>query len=93
VVDGRQIGRGYGVPTARGERAALAITSAGGPRCDGIYAGKAAAAVLDLHRHGEQPLLLWASKSEVVMASPTRAALAAAPRSLARFVATSTYPR
>jgi D-cysteine desulfhydrase len=91
AVDGGQIGPGYGVATARGERAALAITAAGGPRCDGVYAGKAAAALLDRHRRGDAPLLLWASKSEAVMSPPSRAALAAAPRVLARFVATSTY--
>jgi D-cysteine desulfhydrase len=92
VVDGRQIGAGYGVPTARGERAALAIEAAGGPRCDGVYAGKAAAATVELHRRGVEPLLLWASKSEVVMAPPSREALARAPRALARFVSASWPP-
>jgi D-cysteine desulfhydrase len=90
VVDGRQLGRGYGVVTARGERAALAIESAGGPRCDGVYAGKAAAAALELHRRGDAgPLLLWATKSEAVMPPAPADALAAAPRALARFATAS----
>jgi D-cysteine desulfhydrase len=89
VVDGRQIGAGYGVATARGERAALAVTSAGGPRCDAVYAGKAAAAAVELHRAGIEPLLLWASKSEVAMPAPSREQLAHGPRALVRFATAS----
>ena len=60
VVDGRELGPGYGRPTARGD---LAIATLRGPRLDGVYSAKAAAALLRLHREGVAPLLFWATKS------------------------------
>jgi hypothetical protein len=47
-----------------------------------VYAGKAAAALLRLHRAGEGPLLFWATKSETVLPPPAVDALRAARRPL-----------
>lgn len=79
VVDGRELGAGYGRPTPRSEAALAAIRS---PRLDGVYSAKAAAALLRLHREGIGPLLFWATKSEAVLGSPTLDALGAAPRAM-----------
>jgi D-cysteine desulfhydrase len=68
VIDGREIGRGYGRPTERGHDAARAIV---GPRLDGVYAAKAAAGLLRLHASGVGPLVFWASKSQAVLAPPS----------------------
>ena len=57
-----------------------------GPRLDGVYSAKAAAALLRLHREGEGPLLFWATKSEAVLGSPTLDALQAAPRALVEWL-------
>jgi D-cysteine desulfhydrase len=89
VVDGSQLGRGYGRPTAAGERAALALDHPDGPRLDGVYAAKAAAGLLALHRDGVGPLLFWASKSAVRLAPPAADRLAAAPRGLVRWLDSS----
>jgi D-cysteine desulfhydrase len=81
VIDGREIGPGYGHSTPRCEEAMRAIR---GPRLDGVYTGKAAAALLRLHRAGTGPLLFWASKSTATLAPP--AALADAPPAIARWL-------
>lgn len=78
VVDGRELGRGYGRITERA-RAALGSLPV---RLDGVYSAKAAAA---LHRvHG--PTIFWATKSEVVLPAPPMSALATANRALARWL-------
>jgi hypothetical protein len=46
----------------------------GAPRLDGVYSGKAAAALLRLHRAGIGPLVFWASKSTAVL-TPQRSAV------------------
>jgi D-cysteine desulfhydrase len=74
AVDGRELGAGYGRVTP-GAEAAIAAWS--GPRLDGVYSAKAAAALLRLHRAGHGPLMFWSSKSSVVLpasASSVRAA-------------------
>jgi 1-aminocyclopropane-1-carboxylate deaminase/D-cysteine desulfhydrase-like pyridoxal-dependent ACC family enzyme len=80
VVDGRELGAGYGRPTPRSEAAVRALR--GGPRLDGVYSAKAAAALLRLHREGTGPLLFWATKSEAVLGSPTLDALREAPHAM-----------
>lgn len=60
VVDPRELGAGYGQPTAR---ASQAIATLHGPRLDAVYAAKAAAALLRLHARDRGPLLFWATKS------------------------------
>lgn len=79
VVDGRELGAGYGRPTPRSE---AALATLRGPRLDGVYSAKAAAALLRLHREGIGPLVFWATKSEAVLGSPTLEALGAAPRAM-----------
>jgi Pyridoxal-phosphate dependent enzyme len=41
-----------------------------GPRLDGVYSAKAAAALLRLHREGVGPLIFWASKSQTILERP-----------------------
>ena len=68
VIDGRELGPGYGKPTERAIAAAANL--AHGPRLDGVYSAKAAAALLRLHRAGVGPLLFWASKSTARLPVP-----------------------
>jgi D-cysteine desulfhydrase len=83
LVDGREFGPGYGRITPRAS-AAMAAWSA--PRLDGVYSGKAAAALRRLHRDGVGPLLFWATKSEVVLPPPAVDRLRAAPAKLVRWL-------
>jgi len=83
VVDARELGAGYGRITARASEAMAAWPSA---RLDGVYSGKAAAALLRLHRAGIGPLLFWATKSEVVLPAPPVERLRAAPPRLVRWL-------
>lgn len=83
VVDTRELGRGYGRLTPRARAAMDAWT---GPRLDGVYSGKAAAALLRLHQAGRGPLLFWATKSEAVLPPPSADRLRAAPAPLVRWL-------
>jgi len=78
AIDGRELGPGYGKPTDRAIAAAEVL--AHGPRLDGVYSAKAAAALLRLHRAGIGPLLFWASKSTARL--PVPASLRGTPRAL-----------
>jgi hypothetical protein len=78
-VDGRELGPGYGRITDRGLAAMRVLASAGGPRLDGVYSGKAAAAALRLHHANQGPLVFWASKSRVELPAPSVSKLRAAP--------------
>ena len=78
VIDGRELGPGYGKSTPQAQHAAAVL--AHGPRLDGVYSAKAAAALLRLHRAGIGPLLFWASKSTARLAVPD--SLRGAPRAL-----------
>ena len=111
VIDGQELGPGYGRSTPRAEAAMREIHDAGGrgpeatstpaaqpgerrspaaslppSRLDSVYSGKAAAALLRLHRAGLGPLVFWASKSTATLAPPSPAALDAAPAALARWL-------
>ena len=86
VIDGRELGPGYGSPTPRSEAAMQAITALHGPRLDGVYSAKAAAALLRLHRAGAGPLMFWASKSTAALAAPSRAAVDHAPAAIGRWL-------
>jgi D-cysteine desulfhydrase len=79
VVDGRELGAGYGRPTPRSDAAIATLT---GPRLDGVYSAKAAAALLRLHRDGIGPLVFWATKSTATLAVPSLDRLRDAPRAL-----------
>ncbi len=79
VVDGRELGDGYGIPTPRSDAAIAGLV---GPRLDGVYSAKAAAALLRLHREGIGPLVFWATKSTATLAAPSLDRLRDAPRAL-----------
>jgi D-cysteine desulfhydrase len=83
VVDPREFGAGYGRLTPRA-RAAMAAFPA--PRLDGVYSGKAAAALRRLLRTGAGPLLFWATKSETVLPPPPLERLRAAPEPIVRWL-------
>ncbi len=83
VVDGRELGPGYGRPTPRSD-AALAVIA--GPRLDGVYSAKAAAALLRLQRAGIGPLVFWSSKATTMLEAPSTDALRCAPRALVKWL-------
>lgn len=86
LVDGRELGNGYGRTTLQCDAALVAFGDVpDGPRLDAVYSGKAAAAALRLRASGIGPLILWASKSTAVLGSPTEDAVDAAPPGLARW--------
>jgi len=102
VVDRHEIGAGYGRLTPRGRAAMDAFAAAddtnqranastpdvnGMPRLDGVYSGKAAAALLRLHREGVGPLVFWSTKSTTRLDPPTPEAIDRAPRALAGWLA------
>ena len=95
VVDRRQLGAGYGRITPRAHDAMITIAGAEPgagapmPRLDGVYSGKAAAALLRLHREHVGPLLFWSTKSTATLDAPGRDAIERAPRALARWLATT----
>jgi D-cysteine desulfhydrase len=83
VVDGREIGAGYGRITPRALAASAAWTAL---RLDGVYSAKAAAALRRLLRAGIGPLLFWATKSEVVLPPPPSDRLRTAPGRLVQWL-------
>ncbi|MGN6107375.1 MAG: hypothetical protein ACTHU0_19860, partial [Kofleriaceae bacterium] len=85
IVDGAELGPGYGRITPRA-REAMEVWPTGAPRLDGVYSGKAAAALLRLHRAGIGPLVFWASKSEVVLPTASLEALRSAPAPIVRWL-------
>jgi 1-aminocyclopropane-1-carboxylate deaminase/D-cysteine desulfhydrase-like pyridoxal-dependent ACC family enzyme len=87
VVDRKEFGAGYGKLTPRARAAMAALSGPEMPRLDGVYSGKAAAALLRLHREREEPLLFWATKSSVVLDAPSHTAVERAPRALQRWLA------
>jgi D-cysteine desulfhydrase len=62
VVDGRELGDGYGHATPTSIEARYVLAGARVP-LDGVYAAKAAAALLRLHREHVGPLMFWATKT------------------------------
>ena len=102
VIDGRELGPGYGHPTPACDEAMRALrgrapeqpglapaqgeSGLAPPRLDGVYSGKAAAALLRLHRAGAGPLLFWASKSTATLPAPTTVEIARAPAALAHWL-------
>jgi len=83
VIDGREIGPGYGQITKRGDEATRTLV---GPRLDGVYSAKAAAGLLRLHRSGVGPLLFWATKSRALLAAPAEDKLRASHPALVRWL-------
>ncbi len=89
VIDGRELGPGYGRATPRCAAAMRQIHGPQCPRLDGVYSGKAAAALLRLHRAGVGPLVFWASKSSATLAPPPDLVLRNAPPAIARWLVTA----
>ncbi|HWO11548.1 MAG TPA: pyridoxal-phosphate dependent enzyme [Polyangiaceae bacterium] len=85
VVDGSQLGRGYGLPTAAGLGAIerLAPFSAA---LDTTYAAKSAAAVLERLGRGPSVRLFWSTKSSAALPDLSEEALARAPRRMRRWM-------
>ncbi|MBS1122363.1 MAG: hypothetical protein H6Q90_4591 [Deltaproteobacteria bacterium] len=90
-VDGRELGPGYGRTTPQGVAAiaALAAATPRGPRLDGVYSAKAAAALLRLHRAGHGPLMFWASKSTQVLPTPSADAIRTGPHAMQRWLSSA----
>jgi hypothetical protein len=87
VIDGRELGAGYGRSTPRCVEAMQRLSGPRpGLRLDGVYSGKAAAALLRLHRAGIGPLMFWASKSTAVLAPERAGVLQNAPPSVAAWL-------
>jgi 1-aminocyclopropane-1-carboxylate deaminase/D-cysteine desulfhydrase-like pyridoxal-dependent ACC family enzyme len=84
TIDRHELGRGYGRITPRARAAMHACKD--WPRLDGVYSGKAAAALLRLHARGDGPLLFWATKSQIELPSPPLGALRDGPRALVRWL-------
>lgn len=87
VVDRRELGRGYGRITPRARAAMITLGGDAMPRLDGVYSGKAAAALLRLHREDAGPLLFWSTKATTVLEPPAAHAIERAPRALSRWLA------
>ena len=80
VVDANELGPGYGEMTSRGLAAIEAFAQHA--RLDGVYSGKAAAALLRLHARGVGPLLFWSTKASTPLSPPSGAAMRKAHRKL-----------
>ena len=92
VLDGRELGPGYGRSTPQGDAAIQQLADPGAPRLDGVYSAKAAAALLRLHRAGGGPLMFWATKSTARLAPASSAAIEEAPRAIQRWLARGSRP-
>jgi D-cysteine desulfhydrase len=87
IVDGRELGAGYGRLTPRAASAlAEQRRSPDLPRLDGVYSAKAAAALPRLQARGIEPLLFWATKSTAVLPPPPETALRVAPPVIAEWL-------
>jgi D-cysteine desulfhydrase len=85
-IDGRYLGEGYGRPTADGLAAMSIWRNRVGFDLDTTYSAKAAAALLDRLPRARGPLLFWSTKSSVPLPAVDRAALAALPHGLRRWI-------
>jgi D-cysteine desulfhydrase len=70
LIDGEQLGPGYGHSTPAGAAAARHFTDLGGPALDSVYAAKAAAAMLAAmtRQPARRPMLFWSTKSAALPA-------------------------
>ena len=97
VVDGDELGSGYGVVTRDCDRAMRRLANAGAPRLDGVYSGKAAAALLRLHGGAAtrgaaaeaEAIMLWSTKSTVRL--PPASDLRGAPAALREWLTSHPY--
>ncbi|MGE0787845.1 MAG: pyridoxal-phosphate dependent enzyme [Sandaracinaceae bacterium] len=82
IVDGSQLGGGYGEPTDAGRRAIAWWREHAGFELDTTYSAKAAAAV-DARRG---PVLFWSTKSTAPLPPDDADAIASAPRAMRRWI-------
>jgi len=81
VVDGSQLGRGYGIATDAGRRAIVAFREAAGFELDTTYSAKGAAGFIARMRAKEPgPLLFWSTKSTAPLPPAVQAAEADSAR-------------
>jgi D-cysteine desulfhydrase len=80
VIDTHELGRGYGEMTPQGLAAIEALGAHA--RLDGVYSGKAAAALLRLHAREVGPLLFWSTKASTPLPAPSEDAMRKAHRKL-----------
>lgn len=67
-LDPRYLGPGYGFPTEAGREAMALWDAHAGHALETTYSGKAAAAAVDVMRHGARgPVLFWSTKSSAPM--------------------------
>jgi hypothetical protein len=91
IVDGDELGPGYGEMTPQG---LAAIEMLGDhARLDGVYSGKAAAALLRLHARNVGPLLFWSTKASTPLPAPSAEAMRKAHRKLVVWTMSRTEPR
>lgn len=81
-VDGRFLGKGYGRATPVGARTTERMRAAGAPPVDAVYTAKSAAAVLELARSTDGPIIFWATKSSAPLPRASDDEIAAAPRAM-----------
>jgi D-cysteine desulfhydrase len=87
-IDGRELGAGYGRPTARGRAAIAHFAEHAGFELDTTYSAKAAAAFLGAAREQpEQPLLFWSTKSSAKLPVITPAELSQTHPRIQRWLA------
>lgn len=90
VVEANELGRGYGEMTPRG--LAAIETFRDHARLDGVYSGKAAAALLRLHERDAGPLLFWSTKASTPLPAPSEAAMKKAHRALVAWTTSYSAP-
>lgn len=91
VVDGSQLGAGYGKPTLAGARAREQLGEWGEAALDTTYTEKSAAGLLaHLEACAERPVVYWATKSSVPLPEVSDGELAHAPARVQRFLSTQT---
>lgn len=81
------LGRGYGQPTRKGLAAAEAFAAHGGPPLDTTYANKSGAALLELQKVLQGPVLFWSTKSSVPLPPDVPDRLASSPAFVRRWLA------
>lgn len=85
VVDGGQIGFGYGRPTRRGREVLAVARDVCGFTLDTTYSAKSFAGAVEVARRASGPVVFWSTKSTVPLPPADVAAIAAAPRRMRHF--------
>ncbi|HEY8944084.1 MAG TPA: pyridoxal-phosphate dependent enzyme, partial [Polyangiaceae bacterium] len=87
LIDGRELGSGYGIPSASGERALSLFHESGLFALDTTYSAKAAAGLIRLARERPGgPLLFWSTKSTAPLPHPAPDELRRAPAFVRRWM-------